>query len=150
MRKNALRLDPVFRRTLYGFLTALFVTGATWLVADALKTGPDAEMWQPIAANLLMLHGGAAMATLMLFGALVPLHILRAWRAKRNRNSGIVIAGSNALLIVTAFGLYYLGSESVRSWASYVHIGFGFALPVLALIHILLGRRQSRELRGTT
>jgi len=48
----------------------------------------------------------------------------------------------NTVLIVTAFGLYYSGSETLRPWASDVHIGFGLALPVLFLIHVMLGRRS--------
>ena len=140
-----MQLDPIFRRTLYGILSALFVTGAAWLVANALKEGAVAELWQLVAADLLMLHGGAAMGMLMLFGALFPLHIRRAWRSTRNRSSGITISASSALLIVTGFGLYYWGSETLRAGASAVHTGVGLAVPVLALLHIVLGRRSSRD-----
>jgi hypothetical protein len=66
---------------------------------------------------LLMAHGGAAMLTLMLLGALFPLHIFRAWRAKKNRLTGIIMIACNAMLIATAFGLYYLASETLRPWA---------------------------------
>jgi hypothetical protein len=51
----------------------------------------------------------------------------------------------NAVLILTAFGLYYLGAETLRPWASDVHMVAGFALPVLITIHIWLGRRQSKN-----
>jgi 4-amino-4-deoxy-L-arabinose transferase-like glycosyltransferase len=51
----------------------------------------------------------------------------------------------NAVLILTAFGLYYLGAETLRPWASDVHIVAGFALPVLIALHIWLGRRQSKN-----
>jgi len=76
-----LRLKPAFRFALYGAFAILFVTGAVWLVADRLKE--SGEQWQEIAADLLMVHGGAAMATLLLLGALVPLHVQRSWRAGR-------------------------------------------------------------------
>ena len=145
-----MQLDPTFRRTLYGVLAALFVTGAAWLVANTLKDSASAELWQSVAANLLMIHGGAAMVILMLLGALFPLHIRRAWRSKRNRSSGIIIAASNALLIITAFGLYYWGSEILRTWASALHTGVGLALPVLALVHVVFGRRSSRDRRAVT
>lgn len=49
----------------------------------------------------------------------------------------------NAVLIVTAFGLYYLGSETVRPWMSWVHIAAGFCLSLLFVVHVLLGRRQT-------
>jgi hypothetical protein len=48
----------------------------------------------------------------------------------------------NMLLVVTAFGLYYLGAESVRPWMSWMHIVAGFSVPVLIALHILLGRRR--------
>jgi hypothetical protein len=59
-----------------------------------------------------VLPGGTAMLTLTLLGARVPLYISRAWRAKKNRATWIVMLAFNAVLIVTAFGPYYLSSES--------------------------------------
>jgi len=47
----------------------------------------------------------------------------------------------NAALIVPAFGLYYLGSETVRPWMSDVHIAMGLAIPALLVAHIWRGRR---------
>jgi hypothetical protein len=66
---------------------------------------------------------------------------LRAWRARKNLVSGSIVATINAVLIVTAFGLYYLGSEAVWPWMSWIHIGAGFALASMLPLHILLGRR---------
>jgi len=136
------RLDPRFRYSLYGAFAALFVTGIAWLVVDQLKNASSGEELQAAAANLLMLHGGAAMITLMLLGALIPLHVQRAWRSRKNRVSGTAMVSFNAILIATSFGLYYLGSEVLRPWASDLHIGFGVGLPVLMVVHIWLGRRR--------
>jgi cyanate permease len=141
------RLDFRFRYALYAAFSTLFISGALWLAADSLKDAADGEGWQAISANLLMVHGGAAMVTLMLFGAMVPIHLLRAWRAKRNRWTGGVMAVLNAILIVTAFGLYYLGGEEVRPWMSNIHLGAGFSLPLLLFIHILRGRRARPRAR---
>jgi cyanate permease len=141
------RLDFRFRYALYAAFSTLFISGALWLAADSLKDAADGEGWQAISANLLMVHGGAAMVTLMLFGAMVPIHLLRAWRAKRNRWTGSVMAVLNAILIITAFGLYYLGGEEVRPWMSNIHLGAGFSLPLLLFIHILRGRRARPRAR---
>jgi hypothetical protein len=138
-----LRLNPSFRRSLYAAFATLFLTGAAWLVADWQKNISSDEIWQQAAASLLMVHGGAAMVTLVLLGVLIPVHLLRAWRRGHNRISGSVTAGLNAVLAVTAFGLYYLGSETVRPWMSWIHIIIGFALPLLLALHIFLGRRRS-------
>jgi hypothetical protein len=48
-------------------------------------------------------------------------------------------------LIVTAFGLYYLGSDMARPWISDVHIVAGLALPAVLIFHVWLGRRQIRK-----
>ena len=138
----ALRLDPRFRFALYGAFALLVVTGAVWLVADQLKDSPEGELWQRVSASTLMVHGGVAMATLLLLGALFPLHVRLGWRSGRNRLTGPIMIGFNAVLIVTAFGLYYSGSDAVRPWMSDVHILLGFALPALFVGHVLLGRRS--------
>jgi hypothetical protein len=97
-------------------------------------------MWQQTAAYLLMVHGGAAMAALLLLGALIPLHVQRSCRKGKNLVSGSTMVTLNALLVVTAFGLYYLGSETVRPGMSWTHIGAGLAVPALFALHIILGR----------
>ncbi|MGJ4949927.1 hypothetical protein [Bradyrhizobium sp. HKCCYLS20291] len=136
-----MRLKGAFRFALYGTLALLFISGAFWLVADQLKThSEDSEMWQQAAAFLLSMHGGAAMVTLMLLGALGPMHVQRAWRAKKNRATGTASMAVYGLLVLTAFGLYYAGSEALRSWVSIVHIAFGLGVPAVITAHIKVGR----------
>lgn len=137
-----MRLSPSFRYALYAAFAVLLLTGVGWLVANWQKDVSDDEIWQQSIAYLLMIHGGTAMATLLLLGALFPVHLLRAWRARKNRISGSAMVTFNAVLIITAFGLYYLGSEALRPWMSWIHIGTGFSLGVLLPIHIYLGRRR--------
>jgi hypothetical protein len=134
-----LRLKSSFRYAIYAGFAVLFLTGAGWFVADWRKEND--EIWQQVAANMLMVHGGVAMLTLMALGALIPLHFLRAWRARRNLVSGSIMAAFNTVLIITAFGLYYLGSDAVRPWMSWIHIGAGVCVSLMFPIHILLGRR---------
>ena len=138
-----MRLEPAFRYALYAAFALLFMTGAGWLLADQMKETVSGEGWQAAAADLLMIHGGAAMATLLLLGALFPLHVRRGWRARRNRIAGVAMVTCNAALILTAFGLYYFGSEMLRPWASGVHIAVGTILPFLLLVHVVVGRRSA-------
>jgi hypothetical protein len=97
-----------------------------------------------MSAALLAIHGGAAMVMLVLLGALIPIHVQRAWRGRKNRWTGAVMVTVNALLVATAFGLYYAGSDALRGLISNTHIVVGVGFPVLLLIHILTGRRASR------
>jgi hypothetical protein len=142
-----LRLDSRFRWALFVVFAVLFVTGTAWLVTDWRKTIGGEDVWQVSSAWLLMLHGGGAMAILLLLGALIPLHALRVWRGRKNRVTGLLMLMLNTVLVATAFGLYYVGSEHVRPWISDIHIGAGFCLPIFLLMHISLGRR-SRETQG--
>ena len=64
-----MRLEPGLRFWNYAVWATLSATGVTWLVADMLKTSADEELWQAIAANMLMLHGITAMIALVLLGA---------------------------------------------------------------------------------
>jgi hypothetical protein len=137
-----LRLKPSFRFAIYAAFGVLFLTGAGWLVADWQKDISTDEIWQQSVAYLLMVHGGAAMVTLLLLGALIPVHVMRAWRSRKNRISGSAMVTFNAVLIVTAFGLYYLGSETLRPWMSWIHIGAGFSLSLLLPLHIFWGRQE--------
>jgi hypothetical protein len=146
-----LRLDPRFRFALYAAFSVLLGTGGGWLLADRMKDAAGAgEGWQAAATYLLMLHGGAAMIALMLLGALVPLHVQRGWRNRINRYTGTGMVSANAILVLTAFGLYYLGSDTLRLWASRLHIGIGLLLPILFIVHLVIGRRRShrRSIRG--
>ncbi len=137
-----MRLKRPFRYSIYAAFAVLTLTGAGWLVADWQKNIAGDEIWQQTAATMLMVHGGAAMLALLLLGALIPVHLLRAWRSRKNRISGSIMATFNAVLIVTAFGLYYLGSEEVRPWTSWIHLTAGFALSLMLPLHIWLGRRE--------
>ena len=139
-----LRLNPSFRFTIYAAFAVLVLTGAGWLVADWQKDISGEEIWQQVIANLLMIHGGTAMVTLLLLGALIPLHMMRAWRSRKNRVSGSVMVTFNTVLVVTAFGLYYLGSETLRPWMSWIHIAAGFSLALWFPLHIYWGRRKMR------
>src|SRR5258708_20901614 len=134
---SALQLDPRFRRALYAAFATLFITGVAWLIADGRKDSASGEAWQAASAYMLMIHGGATMVLLLLLGALFPVHIPRAWRSRRNRLTGTVMVTFNLLLIVTAFGLYYPGSDIVRPWISHAHIPAGLFLPALILIHVV-------------
>jgi hypothetical protein len=138
---SVLRLSPALRYVLYAIFAILFLSGAMWLIADALKESANGELWQQIATTLLMTHGGSAMITLMMLGALVPLHMRYGWRGRKNLSTGIAMASVSAVLIITAFGLYYFGVEGARAVAGDVHTWLGVASPVLLVAHIWWGRR---------
>jgi hypothetical protein len=52
----------------------------------------------------------------------------------------------NAVLIATAFGLYYAGSDTLRPWISDLHIVVGIVLPLALLVHVWRGRRTRQRI----
>jgi cytochrome b561 len=140
-----LRLEPGLRFWNYAVFATLVATGVIWLIADMLKTSADEERWQAIAANVLMLHGMTAMIALVVLGAVIALHVRYSWRAGKNRMSGAVMVGANAVLVITAWGLYYAGSDLLRTFAADVHIAVGIAWPALVIAHVVLGRRTRKR-----
>ena len=140
-----MRLEPGLRFWNYAVFATLLATGAIWLVADMLKTAADEELWQAIAANVLMLHGMTAMIALVVLGAVIAVHVRHSWRAGKNRMSGAVMVGANAALLITAWGLYYAGSDLLRTFAADVHIAVGIAWPALVVAHVVLGRQTRKR-----
>jgi cytochrome b561 len=57
------------------------------------------------------------------------------------------MVGTNAVLLATAWGLYYAGSDLLRTVVADIHITVGAAVPVLAAVHVVLGRRSRTRLR---
>ena len=85
------------------------------------------------------------MGFLVALGATFTLHVREGWRRRLNRGSGAVVLTVAGVLILTAFGLYYFGSDALRSWTSVLHIIIGLALPLLLAVHVVLGRRARKR-----
>ena len=56
---------------------------------------------------MLILHGIAAYALLLVAGALIPVHIKVGWSIRRNLLSGLAVVVVLAVLGLTALALYY-------------------------------------------
>ena len=91
-----MRLNPRFRYGIYAAV-AVLLSGIGWFAADWQKEGVNGETRQQVAVYLLMLHGGGAMVTLLLLGALIPVHVLRAWRRGNNLVMGSVMVALNSI-----------------------------------------------------
>ncbi|MDB6171107.1 MAG: hypothetical protein JWL59_418 [Chthoniobacteraceae bacterium] len=105
------------------------------------QTHLEEEGWETVPRLFLKVHGAAAMAALLVLGAL-SLHVKRGWKAQRNRLSGLFLLAVNAFLIATGYGLYYAGGEQFRLWLSRWHAWIGLALLLVLPAHILAGKLQ--------
>lgn len=132
-----MRLPGSLRGGFYGASILVVASGVAWLAFHYLGSRSDT------AANLaLEVHGGAAMLLLFLAGALFWLHAPGAWGERKNRVSGSFVAGTFAVLTLTAYLLYYAGADALRNGASLIHWALGIAALPLVIAHVILGRRS--------
>jgi hypothetical protein len=137
-------LGDFHRRWAYAVLLLIFISGtAHFLLHQYFQaSGPFGPQPNPAEPWLLRLHGAAAMASLVLLGSLLPLHILRFWRTARRSRTAVVFLGIAILLIVSGYGLYYLGGEWWRSACRIAHIALGLAALPAFFLHLRKGRRS--------
>ena len=128
---------------LYATGTLLWASGIGWLASHYLLSSRDAfgEVSHPGDAGWLRVHGAAVIAFLLALGALLPTHIVPAWRRRTNRRSGLVMLVVVAVLTLTGYGLYYAGDEQLRPWISTIHWSVGLCAALALAVHRILGRR---------
>ncbi len=140
-----IRLPLWQETTLLAVLAGLVASGVIWLVYHHLVPARADMGTHPAEAWSLRLHGGLAMAVLVLVGMLLASHVLPAWRRRLNRGSGGLMLGTMAVLTVTGYLLYYAGSPPLRDAVSVLHWGLGLAVPVLLALHMARGGRWMRN-----
>ena len=133
MKPPKLLLEPWQKQALYFVTGLLWLSGAFWLYLTV--EDPSRPLW-------LKIHGAAAMAFLVVFGTLLIQHVPGGWKQNRERSSGAPLIGLCAFLILTGWGLYYIGEDQFRHWISLSHSYLGLLLPVLIASHVWLGRNR--------
>jgi hypothetical protein len=143
-RADAVRLAPWHRRAVYVATVALVASGLLWLMLHFWMAVPGefGETTHPLEPWMLRLHGAAAMAGLVLYGSLLPIHVQRAWSVGRNVALGIALSSLLLLLTVSGYLLYYAGGEDTRPVISALHWIVGLAVPALLVWHVVAGRRR--------
>lgn len=139
-------LSQLHRRVAYTVLLLVFFSGlAHYVLHDFLaRPGEFGPAPHPLEPWMLRLHGAAAMAVLVLLGTLLPTHIGRFWRPAPHSGAGLTFLAFVALLVLTGYGLYYLGGEGWRAFCRQAHIVGGLvAVPVFAY-HLWRGRALRR------
>lgn len=147
MHLAGLKLSRRHRLWLHGTIAALFLTGVVWWLLHAFVKvetdfGPRAH---PLESWSLKLHGLAAMLSLVVIGALIPIHVRRGWHARRNRLHGGILVTTLVLLTLSGYGLYYSGLDTLREISSWAHRVLGLLLPAIIVLHIWAGRRAVRR-----
>ena len=135
---------PVWQEwSVYVGFGLLVATGVAWLLLNSFVrvTGDFGPEHHPAEHWALVTHGVVAYGFLVIAGAMIPVHITLGWNIGRNLKTGLTLAGALVLIAATGLGLYYLGDDGSRHWASVVHWSVGLAAALLLAIHALSGRR---------
>jgi hypothetical protein len=128
-----LRLERGLRWSIYATSAVLFATGvAWWMLGDGHRA---------IRLYLIAAHGFAGMLFLVALGAILVMHVREGWRRALNWISGSLMLATAVLLGLSACGLYYLGSDTLRNLVSDLHIALGLFVPLIFVAHVALGRR---------
>jgi hypothetical protein len=132
------RLPRIQRWLVYASSALLVITGLAWAFVHYFgdAAGLDSRAALAFNASMMKLHGGAAMAALIVIGALLPHHVPGGWTAKLNRKSGVTTLVVASMLVLTGYLLYYTGDETYREFASYFHLGAELAFAALLIFHI--------------
>lgn len=143
------RLPRWHEWSIYVSFGLLVLTGIAWLVLDHWvriegEFGPEHH---PAEHIMLIVHGAAAYALLVVAGALIPVHIKVGWSIRRNLVSGVTVSAALILISLTALGLYYLSAEGLRGLTSLAHWLVGIAAVPLLVIHVVKGRRGAATRR---
>lgn len=139
------------RYSLYLVSGCVCLSGASWLYAHYLLQAVDsfgfegahpAEKWSLIAHAALSFYG------MWWFGMLWPNHITKSWKAQIRRVTGGILFGCIAWLMLTGCALYYIGSETWRSWFSILHWAIGVAVAVAFIVHLRTRSPRSATTRN--
>ncbi|MBI1869574.1 MAG: hypothetical protein HYS07_00095 [Chlamydiae bacterium] len=136
-----MKIPKIYRRSLYISMSLLFLTGLVAWIAY-LGISPETEttgLLYLIRSTGLKIHGGMAMIVLIVLGALIPNHIVKSWKIKKNKPSGTILVSVLVVLILTGYFLYY-SDEVLRNISSMIHIALGLLFPVFLVGHILSSR----------
>lgn len=147
MLREGARLSRTHQRVTFTAFAILFATGALWLLFEHFVRVPGdfGNVPHPLQVWWLRLHGAAASMFLLVLGSLVRGHIRIGWRTRQNRLSGSSIVSANVVLILTGWGLYYIGIDTWRAAASAAHWVVGLVAGPFLIVHVRAGRQTRRR-----
>lgn len=151
MRRSDIQLSRPHLWLVYGGTALLIFSGLLWWLLERFgqvegEFGPVKNPWQH---PLLVAHGLAALAYLILLGSLTTLHIRRGWAVRKQRLQASFLFAGQSILVLTAGGLYYVGHEGTRALISTTHLVTGVLLAGMLPLHIWLGRRAKKKVNKT-
>lgn len=130
------RMSAALRTAVFTTCALLWLSGAVWLVVhltleQPTPFGPLPSPWEPV---LLKVHGLLAVVGVFLLGWITTDHLSERRNQRRNYRSGVLLAGTAALLVLSGYALYYT-TGTVHEVAARTHEFLGAGSLLVALAH---------------
>lgn len=136
------RMSWAFRSILALAILASWTSGITFFIFNKWVNieGEFGIEKHPFQFQLLKFHGGAAFFMMITYGYLLASHAPAGLQSKRERGLGISLLSVQALLIISAYYLYYGADADRRILVAWTHFSLGVAFPFIVILHIFIGR----------
>ncbi len=149
MRKVKLRIPKPYQLWLFCVLGTAWLSGTTFFI---LKTwfvveGEFGLVKHPWQFTSLQIHGGAAFLMMVSYGFLLGTHATYGWNVKPRRILGVILVIMPAILMLTAYLLYYIAEDDAREIVGYVHLAIGLFFPVVLTAHILTKTKKKKKIK---
>ena len=144
MARVTLKISWRYRACLFAFIMLSWVTGVTFFILNrwVMIEGEFGPEKHPAQANFLKVHGASAFLMMISYGYLLATHIPAGYKSKRQRIIGLSLVAAQGFLIISAYGLYYVGGDQFHELISYAHSSVGFIFPFLLATHIVSGMKK--------
>jgi hypothetical protein len=134
------RLPNFQRISAYAVLALCAFSGAAYILGHELNI-----LREMLASrSVLVTHGVSAFLMLIVIGSVLPTHVRVAWRARKNRLTGLLMFAVMAALAVSGLMLYY-GAEESRDVSLWTHWLIGSATFLVFPLHAIIGREAKRR-----
>ncbi len=135
------------RLILSAIVLTSWVTGVTFFILNNYVQidGEFGPQKHPAQFLFLKIHGASAFAMMISFGYLLATHVPIGYRAKRERILGLLLTGVQALLVVSAYYLYYGSDEDRRSLVAWTHLSLGVIYPFIIALHVVFGKNNRKN-----
>jgi len=127
--------------------TLLSLTGSAMIAFRYVLPTQDAFSAYPhwLWPRLLLVHVFAAPVFFFYVGSVWWTHVSKNWRIRKRRVSGGVLVGVAALMGISGYALYFLGSEVWLGFTRLLHAVAGAVCAVLYVTHAAMGWASLRR-----